>query len=305
MERFQNWQSYSFDDQEPYAPKPNREAIIKFHFKKGYQLKTLNHYEALFYNAEMMRETYNGPFDVLLSGGIDSEVAVRTFHHLGIKQNVYTFKINNDLNKRDLDSAIHICDELGIKLNIIDFDLKKWVENEAEAIYKKTLMPSVEKLVRFSYYNYLDNIIVLGEGEPYWRRTLGADYSQKSDWKFQLAEYDFMNSMYGKLTGRTVIGEWYMYTPEVIMSFHKLPIIQRLLNDEFPGKVSSWSSRTEIYRKIWPTIQDKPKLVGYEHFNHPFHMPEYLEEFRNTVIKGTSNQYYWYSLEELENLLKE
>lgn len=316
MERHENWMQWSFDDGPIYGPKLSKDAVFKLHFKKGYPLKEMTYHEALFYNANMMAENYTQPFDVLLSGGIDSEVVVRMFHKLGVKQNVYTFRLEDNLNKVDVDFAKSICNELGIKLNLIDFNLKKWFENEAEAIYKKTWFPVIEKLVRFSYFEYLDNVIIMGEGEPYWRRenaeafsesgnrVRDTDYSTKSEWRFHLAEYDFMNSLYGKLTNRTIIGEWYLYVPEVIMSFHKLPVIKRLLNDEIKGKISSWSSRTEIHQEIFPTIRPKPKLVGYEGLGEPTNKPAYMIEFQQTVMSGTSNCGYTYSVEELENLLK-
>lgn len=304
MERLNNWMSYSFDDQPEYIPKPNKSATFKLHFKKGLEVKDLSYLDALIYNGQMLKDNYSEPFDVLLSGGIDSEVVVRTFHKIGARQNVYTFRLEDDLNKRDVESAIQICNDMGIKLNIIDFNLKKWFENEAHNIYNITHLPTVEKLVRFSYYSYLDNIPVLGEGEPYWRRELNGNYSTKSDWKLHLVEYDFMHSMYGKQFGRTIIGEWYLYAPEVLLSFHKIPLIQKLLNDEIPGKISSWSSRTEIHRELWPGISTKPKLVGYEGDGHPFKKPDYMLEFENTVMANTSNICYKYSTDEVDNFLK-
>jgi hypothetical protein len=54
------------------------------------------------------------------------------------------------------------------------------------------------------------------------------------------------------------------YTPEIVGSFHKLPIIQKLLNVEISGKISCYSSRTEIHKEYWPDIFYKPKLVNYD-----------------------------------------
>jgi hypothetical protein len=305
MERLNNWMTYSFDDGPIFGPKLVKDSIFKLHFAKDIQVKDLHYYDALKYNAQMVAENFAGPFDVLLSGGIDSEIVVRINHLLGIKQNAYTFRLENNYNIRDVDSAQSICDNLGIKLNIIDWNLQHWIENEAHDVYKITYSPVVERMVRFAWFKYFDNTIVMGEGEPYWRRELGPDYSKKSEWHLHWVEDYFMSSIYAKLTGQTVIGEWYNYTPEVVKSFHKLPLIKQLLNDEIPGKVSCWSSRQEIHIPYFPDIKTKPKLVGYEGADgYPYSRPEFMTKFQEEIIGQTSNNGYKFNKDDIDNLLK-
>lgn len=305
MERLNNWMQYSFDDGAIYGPKTGKDSIFKLHFAKGLEVKDLSYYDALFYNARMMAENYSQPFDVLLSGGIDSEIVVRVFKQLGIKQNVYTFRLEDDINIRDVENAKRICANIGVDLKIIDWNLKRWIENDAEAVYQKTFSPIVERMIRFAWFDYLDNIIVMGEGEPYWRRELEGDFSQKSNWQLKWTEDYFMSSIYAKQTGRTVIGEWYNYTPEIVMSFHKLPIIQKLIDDEIPGKISSWSSRTEIHKELWPDIFNRLKLAGYEGAEgYPFSVPKIVSKFQKEVIGNTSNKSYSFTSNDIDNLLK-
>ena len=305
MERLNNWMSYSFDDGPVFGPKLTQNSVFKLHFSKGIEVKDLHYYDALKYNAQMVAENFAGPFDVLLSGGIDSEIVVRLNHQLGIKQNVYTFKLENDYNVRDVESAKQICNKLGIKLNIIDWNLQKWIENDAYNVYQKTKSPVIERMVRFDWFKYFDNVIVMGEGEPYWRRDLEGDYTKKSKWHLLWVEDYFMSSIYAKLSGQTVIGEWYNYTPEVVKSFHKLPFVKKLLNDEISGKVSCWSSRTEINKDLFPDIQHKIKLVGYEGYvGNPFDRPSFMTAFQEQVIKETSNVGYKFNIADIDNLLK-
>lgn len=303
MIRLNNWMTYSFDDGPIFGPKLSKSSTFKIHFAKNLKVKDLHYFDALKYNAEMVAENFRGPFDVLLSGGIDSEIVVRLNHRLGIKQNVYTFRLENNYNIRDVESAQTICDSLGIKLNIIDWNLKRWVENDAYDVYQKTHSPIIERMVRFDWFKYFDNIIVMGEGEPYWRRELEGNYEQKSQWHLYWVEDYFMSSIYANLTGQTVIGEWYNYTPEVVKSFHKLPIVKKLLNDEIPGKISCWSTRTEIHKDLFPEIKHKIKLVGYEgETGNPFSKPEFLTKFQEEIIRDTSNHGYKFTAKELDEL---
>lgn len=302
MERFNNWMSYRFDDGNLLGSKTSKNSIFKLVFPQTINCSDMDYYVALEHNARMVAENFSGPFDVLLSGGIDSEVVVRINHRLKIKQRVHIFRLENDYNIRDVQSAKLICNDLGIKLNIIDWNLQKWIENDAEQVYNQTFSPLIERMVRFAWFKYFDNVIVMGEGEPYWRRDLGSDYEQKSHWHLHWTEDYFMSSIFANLSGQTVIGEWYNYTPEVVKSFHKLPLMRKLFNDEIRGKQSSWSIRTEIHKKFFPEIRPKFKLVGYEGFNYPFTRPEFMTKFQKEIIGNTSNFGYKFHEHDLDNM---
>jgi hypothetical protein len=304
MERLDNWMSYNFDNIPNKKNKESRVDIFKLHLSKNIKVKNLSYIDALYYNAKMIAENYSQPFDVLLSGGIDSEIVVRVFKELGIVQNVYTFQFENNHNIQDVSNARKICNTLGIKLNLISFKLQHWIENDAYSMYQKTFHPSLHRMIRFAWFDYLDNIIVTGEGEPYWKRDLLNNYTCKSKWKLHWIENYFSSSLYANLIGRTVIGEWYNYTPEIVASFHKLPLIQKLLNDEIPGKISCWSNRIEVHRAYWPDIFDKSKLIGYEGNQDPGYTPEFMVKFYNEVMKGTSDYGYSFSQEDMDSLFQ-
>lgn len=303
MLRLNNWMTYNFDDGPVFGPKLSKDSIFKIQFANNLPIKDLHYFDALKYNAQMVAENFKGPFDILLSGGVDSEIVVRINQLLGIKQNIFTFRLEDDLNIRDVESAKNICNNLGIKLNVIDWNLKKWVENDAYAVYQKTFSPIIERMVRFDWFKYFDNTIIMGEGEPYWRRELAGDYTKKSDWHLYWVEDYFMSSIYANLTGQTIVGEWYNYTPEVVKSFHKLPIVKQLLNDRIPGKISCWSSRRSIHLPMFPSIEIRPKLVGYEGVSgSPFSRPEYMTVFQNEIIGDTTNKAYRFTEIEIDNL---
>jgi hypothetical protein len=303
MERFNNWMSYSFNNEVINGAKPAINSTFKLHFKKNYQYQDMSYYDALFYNARMMKDSYSEPFDVLFSGGIDSEIAIRAFKKEGVRFNVYTIRLENDINIQDVTAAVKIADNIGVKLNIIDWNLQKFLENDAIEMFNKTFCPHPSRMLRHAWYDLLDNIPVMGEGEPYWKRELGLDYSKKSQWYLHWCEDYFTGAIYANTVGRKVISEWYNYTPEIVMSFHKLPLIQKLLNDEIKGKVSCWSSRTDIHKVLWDDIYYKPKLVGYEGLTgEPGTNPEMLTTFHNNFSIHASNQEYKFTETELESI---
>lgn len=303
MERFDNWMTYSFSDGIINGSKPKIDSVFKLNFKHGYRPKTMSYYDALYYNARAMKDSYNEPFDVLFSGGIDSEVAIRAFKQEGVNFNVYTIRLENGINEQDVNTAVRIAENIGIKLNIIDWNLQRFLENDAEEMFNRTFCPEPRRMIRHAWYDLLDNIPVMGEGEPYWRRELLGDYSRKSDWHLYWTEDYFTGAIYANTIGRTVISEWYNYTPEIVMNFHKLPIVRDLLDDRIIGKQSCWSTRTQIHRELWRDIFDKPKLGGLEGVNgKPGDEPESMTVFSKTVSSKASNQIYRYSVNELENI---
>ena len=161
-----------------------------------------------------MRDMYSDPFDVSLSGGVDSQVVVRTFKTLGIKFNTFIFRLEDDLNIQDVSDAIDICTELNLDYKIIDFNLRSFFENDALSTFNKHPYATIERLPRLKWIDHLDNIPIFGDGEPYWRRQKEDDYSITSEWKFVFSEESqYANSFYAKDMGRKIISEWYEYTP--------------------------------------------------------------------------------------------
>ena len=303
MERRDNWMSFAFDGVE-YGNKSHQLSSFNLKFNKKVDTYISSYKDALFNNARLMRDCYSGTFDVMLSGGIDSEVVVRTFHSLGIPHNTLIFRLEDNMNIRDVNSAIKICEELRIKYTLIDFNLQKFFENDALEIFEKSFIPGVGRLPRLKWLEYSDNIPVYCDGEPYWKRELERDYSQKSIWKFVLSEEAYSCSTFAKSLGITAICDWYEYTPDIMLSYLEIPLVKTLLNDDMPGKISNWSSRTLIHQPIWPTIEHKPKLIGYEGADSvPGYRPEYISEFYNRYMKAVSCNIYSYTQEELVNLL--
>jgi hypothetical protein len=300
---YKNWLSWSYNNT-PHGYRTDINDSYKYHIDTTFiESPVLTYKDELYKSASLMRDCFTEPFDVLLSGGIDSEVVVRTFNDLGIKHNTFIFKYEDNLNYRDVESATEICLSLGINFNIIDFNLKNFFENEAYTLFQKSGSLQAGRLPQLKFLDLLDNIPVTGNSEPYWKRELLSDYTKKSEWLFSIREGDHNLSMYCYSQGRNSICDWYEFHPNVIKSFNVHPLITNLLSDNIPGKISSWSSRTAIHREIWPDIKDKLKLIGFENNNIPGSCPEYIVELQKTIdTEMGKGQDYWYTPIQLSEL---
>lgn len=298
MIRHNHWMTYSYNNI-INGRKSTPSCDFSLHYNAA-KITAQSFHQALYHNAIILEQEISPPYDVLLSGGIDSEVVVRVNHDLGISQNVYTFRYEDNLNIRDLESAKNLCDELNIKLNIIDFNVKRFIERDAYDLYHQTYFPKIDYLTKIKWLEYLDHTPIFGNGEPYWRKINPS--SSNSEWMLDLIEHEFSMGLWHQYSGRTIIGEWYLYTPDIMMTYHGESTIKKLINNEIVGKTSSWSSRYGIYRNIWPTVRNNIKLVGFEgEMGSAGSCPPYIQEFKDTVLKNTANKNFLYSVRDLEN----
>ncbi len=306
MERYNGWMYYSFDGGPINGNKQHPHARFDLHLKKGFKVKQLNYFDALFYNAEMVRDNFNGPFDVFFSGGIDSEIVVRVNQDLGIKQNVVIIRMEDNHNIQDVTYALEVCKCLNIKPTIIDWNLRRFIENDAQDYYNKSFSPILAMMARWAWFDLVDNTPVFAAGEPFWRREV-EDYSVRANdmWKLYWTEDGFASSFYANISKRTVVGEWYNYTPEVALSFHHLPDIKNLLADQFPGMKNSEPLRLQIHKYLWDDIIPRPKFIGYEGVNAPRTYPDFMDAFQREVVAEnvkTRNTRYKYTVQQLENI---
>jgi hypothetical protein len=243
---------------------------------------------------------FNEPLDILFSGGIDSEIVLRVYKELKIPVNVFICRYENEYNYREFTHAIKICDSLSISPTIIDFNLERFIENEAYDIWTKCYSPSSGWLPQIKIAELVDNIPVYCDGEPYWKR--------QSDgiWMYELDEASRCWANYYCGINRSVITQWYEYSPEIILSHLHLPLIDNLINDRIYGKQSSFSSKAVIHQQYWDDIIIRPKLVGFEGENVVGTKPEFMIEFENQFInKEVTNKIYKFTKETLvDSLIK-
>jgi hypothetical protein len=300
-----NWLSWSYSGVE-YGPKTDPFEDFNYHFKKIINRPVKSYHEELLENGRVIRDTFSEPLDLMFSGGIDSEVILRVYHELKIPINVFIFRYENNYNHREFNTACEICNSLNVKYKVIDFQLQTFFENDAYDVWKTAFFDNANWLVHNKLTEYLDNIPIIGSGEPYCYRV-ERDYSKKSNWFFQLDEGCRGWARYHKTVDRPVITDWHEYSPEVIVSFFQLQRVRNLLNDMVPGKVSTISSKALIHKDRWPGIKIREKLTGFEGdmiWNGVNSKPEFMLEFEETYINNkVSSKKFDYTEEQILNLI--
>lgn len=293
-----NWFTWYYDGVEK-GPKTSFESVFTIKTKPTITRAIKSYKEELLLNASLTRDAFVEPFDLMLSGGVDSEVVLRCYHELRIPVNVFTFRYENDYNILDLQHATRICNELGIKLNIIDFNLKKFFENDAYAVWKTGYYLSAGQLPNMKTLDYLDNIPVMGNANPLW-------VCNNKEWRFELDEKYHSQSIYCSTVNKRSIIDWYEYSPELILAYMDHRITRGLLSR--PGDWKTFeTAKYMMYKTIWPSIEIRPKYVGFEGNSPPGYKnskPGFMLDFETTYIKKNQGAVFSYSNDELVKMLR-
>lgn len=249
-----NWLAWTYDGVK-FGNKITPQSKFEFQINKTIHRPLKSHKQELLENTRIIRDSFNEPFDLLFSGGVDSEIVLRCHIELKIPINVFIFKYENDYNCHDVRHALRICEELNVTPTVIDFNLQKFFENDAYDIWKKGYFHRAGTLPHMKMIEYLDNIPLMGEGVPSWKFNNG-------NWQFHLEESWHGQSVYCSSINRTMIADWYEYSPEVLVSHALLPRIQNLVNSKV--NVDYDQIKHFLYKKLWPEIAIRLKRNGFE-----------------------------------------
>jgi len=224
--------------------------------------KTSNWLEEQYRTADIIYKEFGKDLVVLFSGGTDSEIVLRAFKKIGITPRAVFIRFTQDYNIIDSQIAKSIADELGIKLEFINFDVKEFYRSgEASELASTLQCRQIAYLT--VYYNILkmQAPAVMG-GEMLLRRHVD---QRGSKWYYCIRENEDGSAMrFSTKYNIPLVNEWFSYTPEMMGYYLDHPDIQSLMNTKFNYKLASVSSKNKILKSLMPEIVDKIKTHGYE-----------------------------------------
>lgn len=209
--------------------------------------------------AKEVREHYSGQISVLFSGGMDSEVVVRSFAAAGIDINVVIMEYEGGLNSHDTEYAHLTCQDLGIKPQILRLDLLKFWEQD---IFKysdpvKVVSPQLATIIWG--IDQIDGTVVLGAGEGFVRRPEGKNtfYEMESEIAYSLYRW-FVH------THREGVPAFFQFNSEVMLSFMLDKNVLAFIRDAKKRRLLSTSKvKHELYSKHFD-LRFREPLNGFE-----------------------------------------
>lgn len=204
---------------------------------------------------------------ILFSGGVDSEVVLRTYLQIGANPKVYIIRYENDYNIYDVSYAVTVCSILNVDYTIIDFNLKKFYENDAEKISELAQICRPRALPQCKFFDLVDGLPILGSSDLTGVRT-NDDYNTKGTWLIRCWEHDIGWSKYLRETNRPGIAEWFKWSPGLVIGFTELEWFKKVTNDEYYGKLGFNSTKIIGYREAYPDLISRKKQTGFEKTDH-------------------------------------
>jgi len=293
-----NWYSWQYGDQKKFGRQTGGLELKTFYGKCNYEIgdfkteltraaaSTLDHFPGLRPN-------------IFFSGGIDSEMIVRAYLKIGANPEVFIVKYEDNINILDVSYAIVVCDLLGVKYNIIDFNLKNFYENDAELIANQSQIDEPRLFPHLKFTEYADGVAIVGHYGSAWTR-LDKDYSSKSKWVLRNFEWGIGSNKYNILHNRSAIHQWWHWTPGLILSYTKLNWFNNLTNNKFEGKTGVNATKLLGFQEIYPDLIPRSKYTGFEKIQ------PLITEFENFLSKKNGGLIYRQEVDRtLEQLTEE
>lgn len=236
---------------------------------------------------------------IFFSGGVDSELILRSYVNIGADPKVFIIRYESDINIYDVSYAVTICSILNLSYTIIDFNLGKFFENDAEQFADESQIDRPRMLPSLKYADFSDGLSIVGHSDMSWARPTN-NYNIKEEWECHDYESDIGCDKYNRLHNRPAIYQWWRWSPELVYSFTQLDWFKRLTNDEYIGKLGINSTKIYGYREAFPDLISRKKHTGFEK------VEPVILEFENFLIKKHKGLHFRHShVRSLDNLYKE
>jgi hypothetical protein len=256
-----DWISWSYDQDPVQKAKLRPDSKMTISVNPAGTRALGSYRQEILDNIQLIRDSFAGPLDLAFSGGGDSELALRCFHELGIPVNVVSFRYNDKLNHLELQRALAICQDLGIKQTVVDLDLQKFFENDAYDIWTTGYYLNAGRLVHMKMLEYLDNTPLFCDG------TIQSNIAisrRQGQWCVRFKEISLSLANYANRIGRPVVANVFDFSPRPLARFLRIPIVAGLFTNRLPDIKDYSIIKYQLINQLYPAIAIRPKMTGWE-----------------------------------------
>jgi len=290
-----NWVEWYYDD-ELYG-RQDLNNFKKYVSRYNCNIKEVGTYkEELHKTAISTLEHFDGKdLTLCFSGGIDSEVILRTYLEIGHKLNVVIYRYEDNLNDFDIHYATQTCDQLNVSYRIIDFNIKKFFENDAAAMIKPCQVDMYKplQLIGCRFLEITEGVPIVGEGELWvTMRPAGFNPENKLNYYWANCEHssEIVRELYLTHLNKKAIPKWFQWRPEILLCALESEYMKKLTSNQYKDVYCSLDNLYELYKPHFPDLIKRPKYSGFERC---VDLPV-VNEFKKEILKqnGEMLEYY-------------
>ena len=238
--------------------------------------KVKTYFEETLDAVEYIYENKSGKFQVLYSGGLDSQYVCEVLLHLGIDFDPVIIELKNNagevMNSHDIKYAYEFCEARNIYPVKYDLNFQNFVDSGKNIEIAESVSCCSFALPATMYVaSQLDGYTLLGNDPPYMRYE-----KDKNIWV--LEELEYIHSLLRYYSKYSVNGCPFLlsYTPEMMLSFLLDPNIVKLGTNQLPGKTGSNSTKSHVFNNgsnfnmpVYDFVSKiRIKFTGYEKIFH-------------------------------------
>lgn len=280
-----NWYTWQYGDN-PVNGRQVPNAIFKTNYGKCHDQIGTYKEELIKVASSTVDHFQNQKLILLFSGGSDSEVVLRSYLNINYPIEVIIYRYENDFNLYDVSYAVTICNILNVKYKIVDFNLKTFFENDAERYAELSEIDRPAALPYLHFLEVADGIPILGQGDPWWFRKQGIDYSIKGNWLYGDMEAFTGTGKFLQEINKPGIPIWFKWRPGLVWSYTNLEWFKLLTNDGIIGKSGVSSTKLQGYREVYPDMIQRVKVTGFEK------IVDLVKEFESFLCKKNQGLKY-------------
>jgi len=219
----------------------------------------------------LIGETAKKPIAVCYSGGIDSEVIISSMTEAGVEYSALIVSLRHDgkiANSHDTEYAYSFVEKNNIPYIEYTLDFDDYVRNRSLSDVELYQSPRLGILVHSDIVRTFckDYLCILGGGDINMSRSRLNGYPD-TEGMFISEEQTSVSPIHAaSLLGENVVNRFFMYTPELMLSWLVNEDIKTFVKYErsFVG-INSYKMKPFVLHKLWPELTPRPKFTGYEH----------------------------------------
>ena len=226
--------------------------------------------ESLIYAAKDLQRT---PV-ILLSGGMDSHIVVKAFAELGCDFHTATNRFSYDNNSHELIYVENLKSLHNLSHEYHEIDTEDWLfSDEAMHMAKQSLCAYPQMLPTMKLMQHIwdsGGMPILGNGDLYVARDVNPHWrlfdKSKNMWVWNYYEYEYILAWFRYAIANNILGGlgFFQHNAEITLAMALEEKVYKVCTDQNPYKMSSRSTKYEIYKKWWPELEPRQKYHGGE-----------------------------------------
>ena len=250
-------------------------------------------------SAKIISSQTNNDIWLLYSGGADSEFMVRSFLAAGVKFKIAIVRFEKERNWHDIKWAIQLCNELQLNYEFLELDIYQFFKSKQAFVYaEKAKCSSPMMLYHFwaiDQIHFKNGFPVLAYGEPKFDKRV---VDNKCIWDSADEELDSSSMRYLVAKDKPGCGAFFQFRSEIMLSYMRSPLIQKLFNNEMENIFDSSDIKWEFYRQYFD-MQETPQ-DGYNGFEK---VEDLFFDYYPHLYNRFGNSIYYIRAELLEEVL--